>query len=223
MQAFTVLADTEAVAQAAADRVADGIQARVEAAGVCHIGLPGGTTPARCLELLSRKPLPWQAVHWYLGDERCYPAGHADRNDTMIEQRLWSQIAAPEANRHPIPAELGAERAAEIYTGLIERIGALDIVVLGMGEDGHTASLFPDHAATESPLPVVPVHDAPKPPPDRVSLGLTTLQAARQRIVLVTGSSKRAALLQVQQGVPLPVNRIGQSHWFVDRAAADVK
>ena len=223
MQAYTVLADPEAVAQAAADLVEERIRARIEAAGVCHVGLPGGTTPARCLELLSRKPLPWQAVHWYLGDERCYPAGHADRNDTMIQQRLWSRIAAPEPNRHPIPAELGADRAAEIYSGLIERIGVLDIAVLGMGEDGHTASLFPGNAATESPLPVVPVHDAPKPPSDRVSLGLGTLQAARQRIVLVTGSNKHEALLQVQQGIPLPVSRIGQSHWFVDRAAADVK
>lgn len=223
MQAFSVLADAEAVAQAAADFTGERIRACVDAAGVCHIALPGGTTPARCLELLARKPLPWQRVHWYIGDERCYPAGHAERNDTMIEHRLWTRISAPEASRHPIPAELGAERAAEIYTGVIEQIGALDIVVLGMGEDGHTASLFPDNTATESALPVVAVHDAPKPPAERVSLGLSTLQSARTRIVLVTGSGKREALARVRGGAGLPIGRIGQAHWFVDRAAADVK
>ena len=164
--------------------------------------------------------LPWQHIHWYLGDERCYPLSHPERNDSMVEQRLWSRIDTPAENLHPIPAELGPERAAEQYSALIDRLGgSLDIVVLGIGEDGHTASLFPGNPALDDNRAAVPVHDAPKPPPQRVSLGLATLQSAGERIVLVSGSGKREALAAVKRGQPLPVNRIGPAHWFVDQAA----
>ena len=187
----------------------------------CHVALPGGSTPATCLSRLAEQPLPWDRVHWYLGDERCLPRGAAERNDRMIEQHLWHAITAPKNNIHPIPAELGAERAAEIYAGLIDAIDRLDIVLLGMGEDGHTASLFPDNPALNDPGSVVPVHHAPKPPADRVSLGITTLKAATERVVLTTGPGKRDATDQVKAGVPLPINRIGPLLWFVDRAAVD--
>ena len=89
-----------------------------------------------------------------------------------------------------------------------------------MGEDGHTASLFPGNPAIDNNHPVVPVYDSPKPPPQRVSLGLTTIQSARQRIVLVSGRGKHEALVRIKQGVQLPVSRIGATHWFVDEAAA---
>ncbi len=220
---FEVLPDAESVAQAGADYISEQIIACIEARDACHVALPGGSTPARCLELLSRKQLPWHKIHWYIGDERCCPVGHADRNDTMIEQQLWSRIDAPAANLHPIPAELGPDAAAAQYAALIDGIGTLDIVVLGMGEDGHTASLFPGNPALESGLSAVAVFDAPKPPAERVSLGLTTLQSARRRLVLVSGSGKRDALARARQGEPLPVNRIGPSHWLVDRAAADTR
>ncbi len=223
MQDFSILPDAESVAQAGADFISDRINTCVSANEVCHVALPGGSTPARCLELLSHKPLPWQKIHWYLGDERCYPVGHEERNDTMIEQQLWSRIQAPTENRHPIPAELGAESAAKHYAELIDGIDRLDIVVLGMGEDGHTASLFPGNSATESAQSVVPVYDAPKPPPERVSLGLTTLQAAQLRIVLVSGGGKREAVARVKQAQPLPINRVGQACWFIDEAASDTK
>jgi len=220
VQAFTVLPDADSVALAAADHLAELITACVDANGLCHVALAGGTTPARCLELLSAKPLPWQQIHWYLGDERCYPAGHGERNDSMVRRQLWSRIDAPEENIHPIAAELGAEAAAQRYAQLIDGLDRLDIVMLGMGEDGHTASLFPGNPATESGVSVVAVYDAPKPPPQRVSLGLASLQAAHRRVVLVTGSAKREALAQVRQGAALPISRVGPSHWFVDEAAA---
>jgi 6-phosphogluconolactonase len=218
---FRIYPDAESVAQAGADYIGELIAECVDASGTCHVALPGGSTPARCLELLSRKKLPWQKVHWYLGDERCYPAGHPERNDTMIEQQLWSRIEPPPGNIHPIPGELGPEMAAERYAGLIVGIGGLDIVVLGMGEDGHTASLFPGNPATASGEAVVAVYNAPKPPPERVSLGLGTLRSAQRRVVLVSGGSKREAMAGIMRDEPLPVNRIGPSVWFVDQAAAD--
>lgn len=218
---FRLYPDAESVAQAGADFISELISACIRADGVCHVALPGGSTPARCLELLSHKPLPWRKIHWYLGDERCYPQDHPERNDTMIAQQLWSRIEAPAENFHPIPAELGPDRAADSYASLIHGVGRLDIVVLGMGEDGHTASLFPGNPATESEQAVVAVYDAPKPPPERVSLGLTTLRSAKQRVVLVAGNAKRDALARVKRDEPLPINRIGPCYWFVDQAAAD--
>ena len=217
---FKIFPDAEAVAQAAAEFIYDQITTCINAKAVCHVALAGGSTPARCLELLSGKPLPWSSIHWYVGDERCYPPGHAERNDSMIARQLWSRIETPAENLHPIPAELGPERAAEKYSSLIDKIGRVDIVVLGIGEDGHTASLFPDNPALENRHSVVPVFDAPKPPAERVSLGLTTIQSAGQRIVLVSGSGKREALALLKQGIQLPIARIGASHWFVDEAAA---
>ena len=220
MDDFRIFPDAEAVAQAAADFLNDQITTCVNEKGICHVALPGGSTPARCLELLSCKHLPWSSIHWYVGDERCYPVAHPERNDTMIAQQLWSKIETPMDNLHPIPAELGPELAAEKYSALIHQIGHLDIVVLGIGEDGHTASLFPGNPALDNEHAAVPVYDAPKPPPQRVSLGLATIQAAGQRIVLVSGSGKREAMASIEQGIQLPVSRIGPARWFVDEAAA---
>jgi 6-phosphogluconolactonase len=218
---FSILPDAEAVAQAAADFLSARLIACVKQKQTCHVALPGGTTPARCLQLLSTRALPWHSIHWYLGDERCFPVGHAERNDSMIEQQLWSRIAMPDENRHPIPAELGPELAAEKYSALINCIDRLDIAVLGMGEDGHTASLFPGNPALDDRRAVVPVYHAPKPPAERVSLGLATFQSAVLRVVMVTGHNKRQALARVRQGDPLPVSRIGPACWFVDKSATD--
>lgn len=95
----------------------------------------------------------------------------------------------------------------------------LDLVLLGMGEDGHTASLFPDNPATENVAAVVAVFDAPKPPPERVSLGMATLNAARVKMFLVAGAGKRDALQRIAQGVQLPAGRIVGAEWHVDKAA----
>lgn len=220
MSEFKVFPDNESLARSAADYLYDRIQDCLARQTLCHVALPGGRTPARCLELLAELPLPWDRVHWYLGDERCYPAGHAQRNDTLVREHLWSKIDAPEANRHPIPAELGPEAAAAAYAGVIQAIGTLNIVVLGMGEDGHTASLFPDNAALEDERLAVPVYDAPKPPAERVSLGITALQAANERVALVTGGSKREALQRLRDGEQLPIARLGPITWFIDEDAA---
>ncbi|MDH3526419.1 MAG: 6-phosphogluconolactonase [Gammaproteobacteria bacterium] len=219
MSKFQIYPDTEMLARAAADYLFERIRDCLARKQLCHVALPGGRSPARCLELLAELPLPWDRIHWYLGDERCYPPGHAQRNDTLVRKHLWSKIDSPAANQHPIPAELGPEPAAAAYAGVIQAIGTLDIVLLGMGEDGHTASLFPENAALEDERLVVPVFAAPKSPAERVSLGLTALQAAGERVGLVAGAGKREALQRLRDGEQLPIARVGPVVWFIDEDA----
>ena len=219
MNNLKVYADAEAVAQAVADRLFQDITTCVERKGRCHVVLPGGTTPARCLELLSEKPLPWENIHWYPGDERCYPVGHAERNDTMILHKLLSQHENAIKNFHPIHAELGPEQGAKDYAVLLDATGRMDIVVLGMGEDGHTASLFPGNAALNDQNSAVPVYNAPKPPGERVSIGLNALKGASECIVIATGEGKREALLKIKEGDVLPVGLVEPDVWFVDEDA----
>ena len=220
MHEFRHCSDAADLAGAAAAHLATRIRDCLAGQEVCRIALPGGRTPGGCLALLAGESLPWERLHWYLGDERCYPPGHAGRNDVILDVQLWSRIDSPAATRHPIAAELGPEAAAGRYSAEIMAAGRLDIVLLGMGEDGHTASLFPGNPALDDSRPVVPVHQAPKPPAERVSLGLSTLQAATERIVLVSGADKRVALQRVQAGEALPIAMIGPLLWFVDDDAA---
>ncbi len=217
---FYLHEDAETLAVAAASFIQLNIAACIKKKQCCRIALPGGNTPARCLQKLSKLDLPWQQIEWYLGDERCLPVGHTERNDCMIRQALFSSPRNSARHFYPIKAELGAEKAAQDYSLLFRSFDALDIVILGMGEDGHTASLFPDNKALTDQHKVVPVFNAPKPPPERVSLSLSTLSSVALRIVLVVGENKTAALNKIQAGEALPVNRIGNNHWFVDRAAA---
>ncbi|MBT8133582.1 MAG: 6-phosphogluconolactonase [Gammaproteobacteria bacterium] len=214
-----VFKDAETVAQAAADYVFEQINKCVTEKGQCHVVLPGGTTPARCLELLANKPLPWAAIHWYPGDERCYPVGHAERNDTMIFDKLLSSQPGLNKNFHPIPAELGPEQGAEDYAAILDATDGMDVVVLGMGEDGHTASLFPNNIALHYSNSAVPVYNSPKPPDERVSIGLNTLKNSAECIVVATGEGKRDALQKLRQGETLPVGLVEPDVWFVDEDA----
>jgi len=205
------LAVTQRIAAAAAQAIA--------ARGVFHLVLAGGETPRRCYEKLRSLAIDWAHVQLYIGDERCLPKGDAQRNDTMIRATLLEHISIPQDNLHFILSELGAPAAAAAYTAMLEKIAALDMVLLGMGEDGHTASLFPGNPATESTALVVPVFNSPKPPPERVSLGMDTLSKARQKLFLVAGAGKRNALEQMSRGVLLPAARVADAEWHIDRAA----
>ncbi len=211
--------DVESLAAAVAQRIVDVVQQTIAVRGVCRIALAGGETPRRCYEQLCPMPVDWGHVHIYFGDERCLPVGDAQRNDTMAQHALLRHIAIPANNVHSIPAEIDVQVAASRYALELHQAMPFDLVLLGMGEDGHTASLFPGDPALQSRDSVVAVFDAPKPPPQRVSLGLTTLRQARQRIFLVAGASKRAPLAQIFHGAELPAARVGASEWHVDRDA----
>jgi 6-phosphogluconolactonase len=204
---WTVLATARDVALAAFRRIADAAAEAIATRGRFTIVLAGGTTPGRVYRMLADNDQDWQHWHVFLGDERCLPEGHADRNSSMIQHNLLDAAAIPAQQVHMIPAQLGAEPAAEQYAGIIANYLPFDLVLLGMGEDGHTASLFPGHHHPPDAL-VVPVHDAPKPPPERVSLSGRALGASRHLIILATGEAKQDAVSRWRQGITLPVNQI---------------
>lgn len=213
-----VFDDIDSLSSAAARRIAELAHAAIAARGAFRIALAGGETPRRCYEQLRQLPLDWARVQVYFGDERCLPVGDAQRNDSMARETLLDNVAILAANVHPIPAELGAAAAATSYAATLGS-EPLDLALLGMGEDGHTASLFPGNPATASHDAVVAVFGAPKPPPERVSLGMTTLNAARHKLLLVAGAGKRAALERIEQGEPLPAAIVQDAEWYLDRAA----
>jgi 6-phosphogluconolactonase len=118
-----------------------------------------------------------------------------------------------------VPGELGADAAAALYGAIVAPLRPLDVVLLGVGEDGHTASLFPGRPEVGAPGSAVAVHGSPKPPPDRVSLTMEVLREARRVVMLATGSGKREAVTRGQRG-EVPAGMIEHARWFVDSDAA---
>ncbi len=189
-------ADAGGVAEQAAALIEELIAAALHERGRALFALAGGTTPAGAYRLLS--PPTWAGVELWFGDERCVGPTDPRSNYLMVEQALLGH--AEGARVHRIEGERGAEAAASAYARLLlERVGPplplLDVVLLGIGEDGHTASLFPlAPALSAGAVACVAVHDAPKPPPDRVSLSLEVLRRARATILLAAGAGKAVAL-----------------------------
>ena len=219
MHNWHVLKNFDEASLSAAQFIASHILQCLQNKSTCNIALPGGNTPAKCLSLLAQEDLPWEQIHWYLGDERCLPPGDSERNDVMLDKNLWSIL--PVANMHTIPAELGPEEAAKLYRESISDIEYFDIVFLGMGEDGHTASLFPGNLALNDKRSAVPVYNSPKAPAERVSLSLSTLEQAKIKLVLACGEAKREMIDKIKSGESLPVNSIGSIDWFVDELAVN--
>jgi 6-phosphogluconolactonase len=209
---FTVLDTPEAVAAAGAAAIAQAFQE-----GSRTLVLAGGTTPARCYELLADLEVEWGRVTVLFGDERCVPPDHRDSNYRMARETLLDKVAP--ATVYRMPAELGPDEGAAEYSATIERLVPLDVVVLGVGEDGHTASLFPGHPVLEARGLVAGVRNAPKPPAERVTLTLPALQGARQVIILATGAGKAKAVAMAKHG-EVPSGMIAGARWLIDRAAA---
>jgi 6-phosphogluconolactonase len=143
----------------------------------------------------------------------------------MIRRSLLDRIDIPEDNVHRVLGELGADAAADAYEQELRPVGPLDLVMCGMGPDGHTMSLFPGHPEVEiEDRLVVPVHNSPKPPPDRVSFTIPVIREARHTILLVAGSSKADALAKVLErvdpAVPASLLRFGRLEIIADDAAA---
>jgi 6-phosphogluconolactonase len=199
--------DIYAVASAAAAWILRAAAAAIAARGAFHLVLAGGTTPRLSYRLLAQTQAAWQHWHVYFGDERCLPPDSPDRNSFMATQVWLNQVAVLPAHIYPIPAEIGASQAAARYDKIIQAVRPFDLVLLGMGEDGHTASLFPGHQHDEQEN-VHAVFDAPKPPPQRVSLSAATLADSRAVLYLITGAGKYPALCAWRSGQDLPVARI---------------
>jgi 6-phosphogluconolactonase len=198
------------------------------------VSLSGGSTPRRLYELLAQAEVPWNRVHWFWGDERFVPPDHADSNYRMAREALLAGAPVPSANIHAIPTEgLSPEEAASAYERTLQRFyGAealvrerplFDVILLGLGEDGHTASLFPGHSVLgEERRWVLPVRGAREEA--RITLTYPALQSSRETAFLVTGADKKDALARARAGDrTLPAGRlhpVAGLHWFIDRAAA---
>jgi 6-phosphogluconolactonase len=185
-------------------------QQAIDIRGEFHIVLAGGTTPRRVYEALRNARTAWRAWHIYFGDERCLPNDHPERNSRMAALAWLDHVAIPAAHIHAIPAEEGAAVAATKYAHVVNAVELFDLVLLGLGEDGHTASLFPEHDAGDSldAPATLAVIDAPKPPPQRVSLSARRLSDARQVIFLVSGSGKAQAVKYWRSGISIPAAAI---------------
>lgn len=199
--------DTATLVRAVMQRVLDRAQAAIAARAVFRIVLAGGSTPQAVYRGLADTATDWSRWQVYFGDERCLPINDPERNSVMATQSWLGRVSIPGSNIHTIPAELGPETAASRYADVIAAVRPFDLVLLGMGEDGHTASLFPGQHLDVS-RSVHPVHHAPKPPPDRVSLGLVALNDCEEVLILVAGSKKRAAVQRWRAGETLPVTGI---------------
>lgn len=219
----------EEAADAAAALIAEVVRAALEDRGACHLALAGGSTPVACYERLGPLVDDWSGVHLWLGDERCVPFDHPESNGRLVSDRL----AAPGATLHRPPegAEPGEQArayGAELTEALPAEDGTgapvLDLVLLGLGPDGHTCSLFPGHPALTARAPVVAVLDAPKPPPERITITRPVVDAARARLVLTTGAGKAPAVARMLgapgRDAPVSLLRPVDTTVLVDEAAA---
>ena len=229
------VADAAALAEAAAERVMGRILANP---GRVAIGLTGGSSPKALYELLATdrvsSRIPWLRVHWFIGDDRFVPASDPLNNMAMA-RRIFLDALAPTENIHPIPTSATSpDEAARRYEAELKSFyGAdrldpakplFDLVLMGMGPDGHTASLFPGYPATQETerwvVGVPKAHVEPFVP--RVTLTLPSLASCREMLFEVSGADKRAILTRVLAGDDLPAGRAHSSNetiWLVDRAA----
>lgn len=178
--------------------------------GAFHIVLAGGGTPLALYRALAGETHAWPRWQVWFSDERCLPAEHPERNSRMAREDWLDRVAIPAAHVHVIPAELGPVRAAALYAQALAGVGEFDLVLLGLGEDGHTASLFPGHDWGEAAdaADVLPVFAAPKPPPERVSLSARRLSRAQRVLFLLQGAGKRQTVAAWRRGVRLPAAAI---------------
>jgi 6-phosphogluconolactonase len=232
------VADPAALAKAAAERLLARVAANSGRVAIC---LTGGSSPKQLYQLLGsdayRSRMPWQRVHWFIGDERFVPATDPLNNFGMAREAFLDRCA-PAANIHPIPTATAdpadPDRGAALYEQELKSFyGAdtldqaaplFDLVLLGVGADGHTASLFPDDPALdETARWVVGVPRANAEPfVPRVTLTLPTLASCREMLFEVAGTEKRAILTRLLAGENLPANRAqstGETIWLLDEAA----
>jgi 6-phosphogluconolactonase len=212
VQKFTVLATAEDVAEDAAADIAEALRD-----GARTLVLTGGTTPQRCYELLAELDVEWGRVAVLFGDERCVPPTDPESNYRMVKQLLLDKVSP--ATVYRMPAELGPDVGADEYAQVIELVAPLDLVILGVGEDGHVASLFPGHPALKAEGLTIGIHDSPKPPPERVTLTLEAIRDAGRVIILATGAGKADAVARAKRG-EVPAGMIDGAQWLIDRAAA---
>jgi len=225
--------DPEDLAQRGARWIADLAATSV---GRFSISLSGGSTPRRLYQLLAEPPfrqaMPWDRIHWFWGDERFVPPDHPDSNYRMVREALLARAPVPAANIHPVETEGDPAAAARAYERTLkDYYGAetldparplFDVELLGLGPDGHTASLFPGTKVLDERQRWVTEVVGAKPE-ERITLTYPVLDSSRHTAFLVAGADKREPLARVLAGDrELPAARfqpVGELVWFVDEAA----
>ena len=231
--------DTEALVNAAGDRLAGAIEAAIAERGRAMIVLTGGGTGVALLKRLGSHPLDWSRVHLFWGDDRYLPYGDSERNELQAREALLNHIDIPAGNIHPMPAsdsEFGddVDAAAADYQETLAALAEpgsatpiFDVHLLGMGGEGHINSLFPHTAAVrEDKRMVVAVIDSPKPPPRRITLTLPAVRCSREVWLVVSGEAKADAVAAAIAGVPADdvpaAGAVGleATVWLLDSTAA---
>jgi 6-phosphogluconolactonase len=207
MRPPSVFPDAEGMSLAAAAIVAETLLSTP----AVRLVLAGGNTPKRCYTLLAEMGLSWSKVTVLFGDERCLPPIDPETNYQIANETLL-RIACP-ATVHRIPGELGPDEAARWYEPIVAA-GPLDLVLLGIGTDGHTASLFPGNPALRATGYVAGVRGSPKPPPERVTLTLRALRGAKRVVILAAGADKKDAVRKAFAG-GVPAGMIEHAEWLV--------
>lgn len=203
-----------------------------------HIALSGGSTPMIVFDELAanyREEIPWNRIHLYWGDERCVPPGDPESNYGMTKEHLLSYIAIPEENVHRILGESTPEEEAQRYGAVLKeqlpgkyRIPQFDLVILGLGEDGHTASIFPHEIALWESRDYCEVATHPVSAQQRITLTGKVINNAAMIAFLVTGGSKAEKVQEIlqQKGnydlypASKVIPRSGELFWFLDKEAA---
>jgi 6-phosphogluconolactonase len=241
--AVVVHADAELLAQAAAARLIVRLVDAQASRGYASVVLTGGRVADAIYQALRDSPardaINWSNVDFWWGDERFLPAGHPDRNETQTRAALLDRLPLEPARVHPMPASDGpdgddpeaaaaryaAELAAAARPGTA-RLPHFDLLLLGVGEDGHVASIFPEHPGAYETRPVSAVRGSPKPPPTRLTLTLPALNTAEEAWLIASGTAKSGAVGMALAGagaVQVPaagVHGVERTLWLLDRAAA---
>ena len=218
------IVDTAEVPRVGAGWIAHQLEQAIAERGLATLALSGGHTPRRIYEELASLDIPWDRVGVFFGDERCVSPDDPDSNFRMAREALFDRVRVAHVHRMPADrADLEAA-AAEYARELPE---ALDAMILGMGEDGHTASLFPGHDWSHLVgRKVIVVNGAPKPPPRRMSVTPEVIWAARAKLVLATGASKAPQIVRALEGDSdpsrYPVHIVRGATWLLDEPAASL-
>jgi len=235
---FHIFQTGQQLGQAAAGHVAYLSAQAIAKRGRFVVAVSGGSLPKLLFPLLVSEPLrsqiDWSKWHVFWADERCVPLTDPDSNYRLTREYLFNHVDIPPAQIVPINDALDPAAAATDYQNRLTQVFApargllprFDLILLGMGEDGHTASLFPGHfLLREKQLWVAPIFDSPKPPPERITLTLPVINNARQVVFMATGAQKAKPLSAIIKGnSKLPAGLVqpgdGELHWFVDNTAA---